>query len=99
MVVGVFARNPDQAGSIGIVLGMILGALGGAMVPIELFDESMATISKLTPQYWAIDAFRELVFFRATLPDIVAQLAVLAVFAIVLVGVGTWGLRRSITRG
>jgi ABC-2 type transport system permease protein len=99
MVVGVFARNPDQAVSIGIVFGMILGALGGAMVPGELFPEPISTISMFTPHYWAVDAFRELVFYEVGVFDILAQLVVLAAFAVVLVGVGTWGLRRSLTRG
>jgi ABC-2 type transport system permease protein len=97
MVVGVFATDPDQAGSIGVVAGMILGALGGAMVPGELFPEPIATISRLTPHYWAIDAFRDLVFYQAAVTEIVAQLAVLAAYALVLVGIGTWGLRRSLT--
>ena len=99
MLVGVFARNPDQAGSVGIVLGMVLGALGGAMVPGELFEEPISTISMLTPHHWAIDGFRQLVFYGATVSDILAQLGVLAVYALVLVGIGTWGLRRSLTRG
>lgn len=99
LVVGVLARNADQAGSVGVVLGMVLGALGGAMVPGELFQEPISTISRLTPHYWAIDAFRDLVFFEAGAADIVRQLAVLAGFAAVLVGVGTWGLRRTLTRG
>ncbi len=99
LVVGVFARNPDQAVSLGVAAGMILGALGGAMVPGELFEEPISTISQLTPQYWAIDAFHELVFYGAGLPDIATQLAVLGVFALALVGLGTWGLRRSLTRG
>jgi ABC-2 type transport system permease protein len=97
MVVGVFATDPDQAGSIGVVAGMVLGALGGAMVPGELFSEPISTISRLTPHFWAIDAFRELVFYQAAVADIVAQLVVLAAFALVLVGMGTWGLRRSLT--
>jgi ABC-2 type transport system permease protein len=99
MLVGVYARNADQAGSIGVVLGMVLGALGGAMVPVELFQEPISTISQLTPQYWAIDAFRQLVFYGAAVTDIATQLAVLAVFALVLVGAGTYGLRRSLTHG
>ena len=99
MLVGTLARNPDQAGSFGVVAGMILGALGGAMVPGELFQEPISTISQLTPQYWAIDAFRELVFFGGGIEDILTQLAVLAGFAIVLVGAGTVGLRRSLTHG
>ncbi len=99
MLVGVLARNPDQAGSVGMVLGMVLGALGGAMVPYELFQEPIATISQLTPQYWAIDAFRELVFYGAGVADIATQLAVLAVFAVVFVVAGAIGMRRSLTRG
>jgi ABC-2 type transport system permease protein len=99
MVVGVLARNPDQASSVGVALGMILAALGGAMVPSELFEEPIATISQLTPHFWAIDAFRELVFFEAGLGDILTQLGVLLIFAVVLVGIGTVGLRRSLTRG
>ncbi len=99
MLVGVYARNPDQAGSIGVVVGMVLGALGGAMVPVELFQEPISTIAQLTPQYWAIDALRALVFYGAGVGDILTQLAVLAVFALVLVGLGTVGLRRSLTGG
>jgi ABC-2 type transport system permease protein len=99
MLVGVFARNPDQAASIGVVAGMILGALGGAMVPGELFQEPISTISQLTPHYWAIDAFRQLVYFDAGPADIVTQLAVLVLFAVVLVGAGTYGLRRTLTHG
>ncbi len=99
MMVGAFARNSDQAGAIGVVLGMVLGALGGAMVPGELFEEPISTISMLTPHHWAIDGFRQLVFYHAGIGDILAQLGVLAVYALVLVGIGTWGLRRSLTRG
>ncbi len=98
MIIGVFARNPDQAGAIGVVAGMILGAIGGAMVPAELFSEPMTTISRLTPHAWAIDALRDLSFRSAGVGDILVQLAVLAAMAVGLVVVGTWGLRRSLTR-
>jgi ABC-2 type transport system permease protein len=52
----------------------------------------------LTPHHWAIDGFRQLVFYGASVSDILAQLGVLAAYALVLVGIGTWGLRRSLTR-
>ena len=42
LIIGVFARNPDQAGAIGVVAGMVLGAIGGAMVPAELFEEPIS---------------------------------------------------------
>jgi ABC-2 type transport system permease protein len=99
LTVGVFARNADQAGALGVVLGMVLGALGGAMVPLELFDEPMSSLARLTPHAWAIDAFRDLVYANAGIVEILSQLTVLLVYAGSLVVVGTWGLRRSLTRG
>ncbi|HKZ90566.1 MAG TPA: ABC transporter permease, partial [Candidatus Limnocylindrales bacterium] len=98
MTVGVFAGNADQASALGVVLGMILGALGGAMVPLELFDEPMSTIAQLTPHAWAISALRDLVSDGAGVLEILEQLGVLVAYAAVLVVIGTWGLRRSLTR-
>jgi len=98
MTVGVFAGNADQASALGVVLGMILAALGGAMVPLELFDEPMSTIAQLTPHAWAISALRDLVSDGAGVLEILEQLGVLVAYAAVLVVIGTWGLRRSLTR-
>ena len=58
MLIGSFANNADQAGTFGVFAGMMLGFLGGAMVPIEVFGEPMRTIAHLTPHAWAIDGFR-----------------------------------------
>lgn len=99
MVVGAFGSNPDQASSLGVFLGMALGALGGAMVPLELFGEPLATLAYLTPQAWAIEGFRDLAFRGADVVAILRQLGVLLAYAAVLVGLGTWGLRRALTRG
>jgi ABC-2 type transport system permease protein len=98
MIVGVFARNPDQAGTIGVVVGLILGALGGAMVPSEIFQEPLSTLSLLTPHAWAIDALRDLSFREAAITDILRQLGVLVAMALGLVLAGTWALRRSLIR-
>jgi ABC-2 type transport system permease protein len=99
MIVGVFAGSPDQASALGVLLGLVLGALGGAMVPLELFPPAMAALARLTPHAWALEALRTLAGEGAGLLDILAQLGVLVVYAAVLVLIGTWGLRRSLTRG
>lgn len=99
MIIGVFANNVDQAAALGVVAGMVLGALGGAMVPAEFFEEPMSTISRLIPHSWAIEALRDLGFRGASVGDILVPMLVLAVMALGLVAVGTWGLRRSLIRG
>jgi ABC-2 type transport system permease protein len=98
MVVGVFANNVDQAGAVGIMAGMLLGALGGAMVPLELFPEPVHTIAFLTPQAWAVTALREVALRGGTVIDVLVELGALTAYAVGLIALGTWGLRRSLTR-
>lgn len=98
MVIGVFANDPDQAGSLGVFAGMLLGALGGAMVPIELFGDQLRALAHLTPHAWAIDGFRTLIFRDGTTVDVLPQLAVLAAMAALFIAIGSWGLRRALTR-
>lgn len=88
-----------QAGAIGPALGMLLGLLGGTMVPAEVFPEAMRTASHLTPHAWAMDAFRGLLLRGETLVDIVPQLAVLAGFAVVLMTLAVWRFRRALVAG
>ena len=98
MVVGVFSNNPDQAGALGVMVGMLLGALGGAMVPLELFPEPMHTLAYLTPQAWAIQGLREVALRGGTVVDVVTELGALALYGVALMAVGTWQFRRILTR-
>jgi ABC-2 type transport system permease protein len=97
MVVGVFSNNPDQAGALGIMAGMLLGALGGAMVPLEIFPEPAHTIAYLTPQAWAIQGLREVALRDGTIDDVLIELGVLVLYAVSLMAVGTWRFRRILT--
>ena len=96
LLVGAVARNASQAGAIGPALGMGLGLLGGTMVPPEVFPEAMRTLGHVTPHAWAMDAFRALTFDGADLVGILPELAVLAGFAVVLLGLATLRFRRVI---
>jgi ABC-2 type transport system permease protein len=98
MVIGVAATNVDQAGGFGVLAGMLLGALGGAMVPLELFPELARTIAHLTPHAWAIQGLREVALRGGTVVDILPELGALAAYALALLVIGTWGLRRTLAR-
>jgi len=99
MVVGAFANNPDQAGTFGVFAGMALGALGGAMVPIEIFGEPMRTIAHVTPHAWAIEGFRALLFEGGDVVRIAPQLGVLGAMSLALIAVATVRLRRQLVGG
>lgn len=96
MLVGAVARNAEQATGIGVFAGLGLAAIGGAMVPPEIFPPIMDTISHLTPHRWAIDGLRELAV-GGGIGDALPQLGVLVAFAVVLLGLATWRLRAALT--
>ena len=97
MLIGAVANNAEQASSIGVFAGLGVAAIGGAMIPPEIFPEPMATLSWLTPHRWTLDAFRELIV-GAGMADILVQLGVLLAMAVVLLGLATWRLRAALTR-
>jgi ABC-2 type transport system permease protein len=97
MLIGAVANNAEQAGSIGVFAGLGVGAIGGSMIPPEIFPEPMATISWLTPHRWALDGFRELIA-GGDLVAIAPQLGVLFGLAVVVLALATWRLRVALTR-
>lgn len=98
MLLGSTIDNAAAAGGVGVGLGLVLAALGGGMFPIELFPDTLRTVSKFTPHAWAYDALAEVQRHDGTLVDILPQLGVLLGFAAILLVVGAWALRRSLAR-
>jgi ABC-2 type transport system permease protein len=97
MLSGALFENDEQASGITVVLALGLGALGGSMLPIELFSDTMLTIAKGIPHYWALDAFAEVVRRDGTVVDVLPQLGILAAFAAAIGVIAVWRLRRTLT--
>jgi ABC-2 type transport system permease protein len=97
ILMGALFDNDEQAGSMGVFMGLGLAALGGCMVPLEIFPDTMAKVAHITPHAWALDGFSELIRHGGTIASIGLELAVLAVFAAALLALGTWRLRAKLT--
>jgi ABC-2 type transport system permease protein len=96
MLAGAVLQNEQQAGAL-VPFGLALAALGGSMVPLEVFPDTMRAISRATPHSWANDAFDQLIRHGAGLGRILPQLGALAVFAAALLAAGSFFLRRTLT--
>ena len=97
MLLGSVFNNDQQAQSVALLVGLGLAALGGSMVPLEVFPDTMRTIAHVTPHAWGNDAFNDLVSHGGNVSDILQELGVLAAYAFVLLTLATWRLRRAIT--
>jgi len=98
VLMGSVFSNDQQAGGVGVVLSIGLGALGGCMLPIELFSPTMQRVAHITPHAWALDGYAELVRRGGHVADILPELGVLVAYAAVLFILASWRLRVAITR-
>ena len=98
VLMGSIFKNDQQAAGVAVVLSIGLAALGGSMIPAELFSPTMQNVAHLTPHAWALDGFAELVRRGGTTADILPELGVLSAYALVLMVLSAWRLRVAITR-
>jgi ABC-2 type transport system permease protein len=99
MVIGAAVDNEGAAAGIGVGAGLVLGALGGCMTPLEFFPPTLQTVAHVTPHAWAYEAFAEVQRNGGGVVDVLPQLAVLTAMSAALLLLGAWLLRRSLERG
>lgn len=100
MLMGAVFSNDQQAGGVGVLVGIGLAALGGAMLPLsimKIFSPTLWQVAHISPHAWGIEAFEELILYNGTILDIWLELLVLGTFAIVVFALATWRLRIAIT--
>ncbi|GAA1172225.1 hypothetical protein GCM10009584_11450 [Ornithinimicrobium humiphilum] len=98
MVLGSVFDNEGAAAGSSVGLGLVLGALGGTMFPLELFPDRLRTLAHLTPHAWGYEAVAEIQRHGGGVLDVLPQLGVLAAMAAVTLVLGGWLLRRSLER-
>ncbi len=81
-------KSESQVGSIGSTISMILGFVGGSMWPIFTFPKWLNTISKFTPNRWAIDGFFKLIFESGNAKDIIPHSSILILMTIIFYSIG-----------
>jgi ABC-2 type transport system permease protein len=84
LLLGALLRTDEQASALGVPLALALAAIGGSMVPLELFGGALALVSKLSPHSWGNLAFAEIVRRGGGVTDVLPQLGALLAFAVVL---------------
>ncbi|HEX6129607.1 MAG TPA: ABC transporter permease [Candidatus Limnocylindria bacterium] len=100
MMIGALVTNESQVSAFGAGLGMMLGLLGGTMVPLEVFPEFMQGAARAVPHAWAMDAWAYLLDNeRAGVMQVLPQIGVLLAFAVALLSLAIWRFRRALVSG
>jgi ABC-2 type transport system permease protein len=92
MLVAALARTRSQAEGAGLVLGIVLAAIGGAIVPIPR-EGFLHLLSQSTPHAHAIEGYLQLTAYGAGLMEVLPQVGLLAGVGILFFLIAVWRFR------
>jgi linearmycin/streptolysin S transport system permease protein len=90
ILIAAVARTEAQIGGIAALVLWVLAFLGGSFIPLFLINESMATIGQVTPHYWAVTGFYDLLTRGQGLAAVLDSIVVLLGFSAVFFVIGAW---------
>jgi ABC-2 type transport system permease protein len=89
-LISAIARTEAQIGGLSTAILWVMAFVGGAVVPFFLVNETLATLGKITPHYWAVTGFYDLLVRGQTLTDVTDSLFALLLFSAIYFGIAIW---------
>jgi len=99
VLIAVSATSAEQATTIGGISNILLGAIGGVMVPKFIMPDSMKELSNISPMSWGLDGFLDIFLRQADVMMVAYNSALLAGFGLVLLMVSMLILRIRTSKG
>ena len=82
-LIAVSAKSSEQATTIGGILNILLGAIGGVMVPKFIMPEAMQKLAEYSPMGWGLDGFLDIFLKSANLSLVMPDVILLISFGFV----------------
>lgn len=95
LLIGVLAKNEEQAVIFSLISMFLFAGLGGAWVPLEVTGASFQAIGHLSPVAWAMDGFENIVARGLGFSSILLPAAALIGYAIFFFILAAWRFRRA----
>ncbi|KAB2924064.1 MAG: ABC transporter permease [Dechloromonas sp.] len=96
LLIASIARTSEQATVVGGVGNILMGAIGGIMVPKFVMPAGMQTLAGLSPMAWALDGFHMVMLRHGSFADLLPSLGKLLVFAILALTAAVWLNQRAL---
>ena len=98
-LIAVSASSSEQATTIGGILNILLGAIGGVMVPKFIMPETMQDIAELSPMSWGLDGFLNIFLNSADILMVIENIIKLSLFGFTALIISMIILQIRISRG
>jgi len=92
LLIGILAKNEEQAIAFSLIPMFVLSALGGAWVPLEFTSETFQIIGHISPVAWAMDGFKNISVRGFGFDSVILPSIALAGYALVFFALSLWRL-------
>ncbi|PKO87569.1 MAG: ABC transporter permease [Betaproteobacteria bacterium HGW-Betaproteobacteria-12] len=96
LLIASLARTSEQATIVGGVGNILMGAIGGIMVPKFVMPSGMQTLAGFSPMAWGLDGFHTVMLRHGSFAELLPSLAKLLVFAALALIAAVWLHRRAL---
>jgi len=92
MMLAALGKTERAIGGVGPAAIMFFSATGGSMIPSEQLPSWLLPVQVVSPIYWSLNGFLDLMR-GASLVEVLPGVAVVLALGVVFVAFGIWGLR------
>ena len=96
LLIASIAQTSEQATIVGGVGNVLMGAIGGIMVPKFVMPATMQKLAALSPMAWGLEGFHVVMLRHGSFADILPSLVQLLVFAALALALAIWLNHRAL---
>jgi ABC-2 type transport system permease protein len=97
LLVASIAKTTEHATTIGGVFNIILGALGGIMIPKFVMPDFMQTLSVLSPMSWGLEGFLDIFLRNGNVLDVMKESLLLSIIGLVMFSATAFIIRKKLS--
>jgi ABC-2 type transport system permease protein len=97
LLVASVAKTTEHATTIGGVFNIILGALGGIMIPKFVMPDFMQTLSVLSPMSWGLEGFLDIFLRNGNVLDVMKESLLLLLFGLAMFSATAFIIRKKLS--
>ena len=83
ILIATVVDSVEQATTIGGIINILLGAIGGVMVPKFVMPAFMQEFANVSPMSWGLEGFLDIFLRRGGISDVLSEVAALSLFGLV----------------
>jgi ABC-2 type transport system permease protein len=89
-LVATMVRTPEQATIVGGTSNIMLGAIGGIMVPTFIMPPVMQSVALVSPMSWGLEGFLDILLRGGTWRSVLLEAGVLTAFGLTMLLIAVW---------